>query len=187
MMVMMLAENEPDDDALLALAREGDRDAFARIIERYYDFIHRVAWRWCGRAGEAEDIAQTVCMRLAGAIRGFRGDGRFTTWLYALTLNAARDHGRKVAREVVRADAYAVHARAEAAIAPEPDDVSERLWTAVRGLPAKQCEAVLLVYGEGLTHAAAAEVMGCAETTVSWHIHEAKKRLRVVMRRAGED
>ncbi|RVC89580.1 RNA polymerase subunit sigma-70, partial [Mesorhizobium sp. M2A.F.Ca.ET.017.03.2.1] len=45
---------------------------------------------------------------------------------------------------------------------------------------------VLLVYGEGLNHAAAAEVMAISETTVSWHIHEAKKRLKLLMRSAGE-
>ncbi|MEP4561484.1 MAG: sigma factor-like helix-turn-helix DNA-binding protein, partial [Nitratireductor sp.] len=57
----------------------------------------------------------------------------------------------------------------------------------VRRLPAKQCEAVLLVYGEGLSHERASDVMGCAEATVSWHIHEAKKRLKVLMAdRAGE-
>ena len=57
-----------------------------------------------------------------------------------------------------------------------PDDPAERLWAAVRTLPDKQREAVLLVYGEGLSHAAAADAMSCAEATVSWHIHEAKKR-----------
>ena len=53
-------------------------------------------------------------------------------------------------------------------------------------LPDKQREAVLLVYGEGLNHAAAADAMACAEATVSWHIHEAKKRLKHIMRSAGE-
>lgn len=187
MMATMLAETEPDDDELIALARGGDRAAFARLVERHYDFIHRLAWRWCGRTADAEDIAQEVCIRLAGALRGFRGEGRFTTWLYAMTLNAARDHGRKAAREMVGAEAYAVHALLAAAVEPEPEAQSERLWSAVRRLPPKQREAVLLVYGEGLTHDAASEVMGCAEATVSWHIHEARKRLRTLMREAGED
>ncbi|TIT88321.1 MAG: RNA polymerase subunit sigma-70, partial [Mesorhizobium sp.] len=65
-------------------------------------------------------------------------------------------------------------------------DPTEALWAAVRMLPDKQRDAVLLVYGEGLGHAAAAEVMAISETTVSWHIHEAKKRLKVLMRSAGE-
>jgi len=56
----------------------------------------------------------------------------------------------------------------------------------VRTLPEKQREAVLLVYGEGMSHAEAADVMGSAEATVSWHVHEAKKRLKVLLRSAGE-
>lgn len=186
-MKAMLAEAEPDDRDLLALAREGDRAAFARLVARHYDFIYRVAWRWCGRKADAEDIAQEVCVRLGKAIRGFRGEGRFTTWLYQLTLNAARDHGRKLSRESAKTQAYAVHALVDTATGPEPEDAADRLWDAVRQLPPKQCEAVLLVYGEGLSHDSASDVMGCAEATVSWHIHEAKKRLKTLMSEARED
>ncbi len=48
----------------------------------------------------------------------------------------------------------------------------------MQDLPDQQRDAVLLVYAEDMNHAAAAEIMGCKETTVSWHIHEAKKTLR---------
>ena len=74
----------------------------------------------------------------------------------------------------------------EAGPSPEDGDATEALWAAVRQLPGKQRDAVLLVYGEGLSHAAAADAMAISETTVSWHIHEAKKRLKVLMRPAGE-
>jgi RNA polymerase sigma-70 factor (ECF subfamily) len=187
-MMTMAARIEATDDDLVARAKSGDRDAFAALVARHYDFVLRVAWRWCGRRADAEDIAQEVCVRLGNAIRGFRGEGRFTTWLYQLTLNAARDHGRRIAREATRVAAYGVHALSSAEIAqPEPEDAADALWEAVRQLPPKQCEAVLLVYGEGLSHDAASDVMGCAEATVSWHIHEARKRLKVLMRTAREE
>ena len=187
-MMAMLAETEPEDGALIALARGGDRSAFVQLVERHYDFLHRIAWRLSGRKADAEDIAQEVCVRLGKAILGYRGEGRFTTWLYQLTLNAARDHGRRQTRDAARVQAYAAHALSAAAVvAPEPEDEAEALWAAVRKLPAKQCEAVLLVYGEELSHDAASDIMGCAEATVSWHIHEAKKRLRIPMRDAGAD
>ena len=71
------------------------------------------------------------------------------------------------------------------AVSPEdqPPDQEEatttgQLWRAVRTLPEKQRDAVLLVYAEELNHAAAAEIMGCKEATVSWHIFEAKRTLR---------
>ena len=77
------------DGELVAGARAGDRDAFAALVERHYRFIFRVAFRWCGSEPDAEDIAQEVCIKLGRAIRNYRGSGAFTTWLYALTLNAA--------------------------------------------------------------------------------------------------
>jgi RNA polymerase sigma-70 factor (ECF subfamily) len=189
-MTAMLLETDPASDlTLIGRARNGDRDAFGRLVERHYDFIHRVAWRWAGNRSDAEDIAQDVCVRLGKAIRSYRGGSAFTTWLYALTLNAARDLKRKSMRESAKTEAFGVHALVSGGEAYEPaaDDTAERLWAAVRTLPDKQREAVLLVYGEGLGHAEAADVMGSAEATVSWHIHEAKKRLKQVLRSAGED
>ncbi|MNT97107.1 ECF RNA polymerase sigma factor SigW [compost metagenome] len=55
---------------------------------------------------------------------------------------------------------------------------NRQLWAAVRKLPEKQRDAVLLVYAEELSHAAAAEIMGIKEATVSFHVHEARKTLR---------
>ena len=52
------------------------------------------------------------------------------------------------------------------------------LWQAVRALPPQQRDAVLLVYAQDMSHAEAGDIMGCSEKTVSWHLHEAKKRLR---------
>ncbi len=187
MMAMTVDETEASDAELVGLARAGDEGAFGRLVERHYDFIHRVAYRWCGRKADAEDVAQEVCVRLGAAIRGYRGAGAFTTWLYTLTLNAVRDMARRAARESAKAEAYGVHALiAGQAAAAEPEAQAETLWAAVRDLPDKQRDAVLLVYGEGLSHAAAADVMAIAEATVSWHVHEAKKRLKVLMRQAGE-
>jgi RNA polymerase sigma-70 factor, ECF subfamily len=185
MTALMLDDIEPSDLDLIGRAQAGDRAAFGRLVERHYDFIHRVAWRWTGRAADAEDVAQEVCARLGRAIRTYRGGGAFTTWLYAMTLNAARDTTRKRVRDAAKAEAFGRHALVESQGEQTTDDRAEELWAAVRQLPDKQRDAVLLVYGEGLSHAAAAEAMACAEATVSWHIHEAKKRLKALLS-AGE-
>ena len=178
---------EPDDRALAARARDGERAAFAMLVERHYDFIHRVAWKWSRDRSAAEDIAQGVCMRLGSAIRSWRGEGAFTTWLYRLTINAAHDHARAQARERRKAEAWGTHTMALGEAEEDDDDTGARLWEAVQTLPDKQRDAVLLVFGEGLGHAEAAAVMDCAEGTVSYHVHEAKKRLKCVLREAGED
>jgi len=177
----------PADLSLVERARDGDRVAFGRLVERHYDFVFRVAFRWCGNKADAEDIAQEVCARLGRSIRSYRGGSAFTTWLYALTLNAARDMRRKTVRENVKTEAFGVHAMISGeAVEEESHEQAEALWAAVRRLPDKQRDAVLLVYGEGVSHADAAEVMGLAEPTVSWHIHEAKKRLKTLVRGAED-
>ncbi|MCO5065546.1 MAG: RNA polymerase sigma factor [Rhizobiaceae bacterium] len=165
----------------------GDSSAFGALVERHYDFIFKVAYRWCASRSDAEDIAQEVCLRIARGIASYRGGSAFSTWLYSMTLNAVRDLKRKDLRLAARDEAYRVHALGAAAVDGElAADPADEVWNAVRRLPPKQRDAVLLVYGEELSHARAAEVMGISETTVSWHIHEAKKRLKLLMREAGE-
>lgn len=169
------------DAELVDKAVSGDRQAFGQLVERHYDFVHAVAWRWSGNTADAEDIAQDVCVRLGSAIRGFRGTSRFRTWLYTLTLNAARDHRRRQTRDCTGMQAYASEQAVLGAGDSGEDEREQALWTAVRGLPEKQCDAVLLVYAEGMSHAAAADVLGCSESTVSWHVHAARKRLKTVL------
>ncbi|PZO77792.1 MAG: RNA polymerase subunit sigma-70 [Mesorhizobium amorphae] len=173
------------DDTTAGLAQRaagGDRDAFVRLVETHYDFVFRIAYRWCGRQADAEDIAQDVCARLGRSIRSYRGGSAFSSWLYAVTLNAARDWGRRAARDQAGLAAFA----REGAETQEEQDPADALWEAVRALPEKQREAVTLIYGEGLSHAKAAELMACAEATVSWHVHEARKRLKRALAQAEE-
>jgi RNA polymerase sigma-70 factor (ECF subfamily) len=164
---------------LIASAVAGDRESFARLLELQYDFILKAAWKWTRHQADAEDVAQEVCIRLGRSISQFKGQGRFTTWLYALVLNVVRDSARKSRRE--RDKGMAWGSEALAAANPQEDDFSEELWSAVDQLPDKQRDAVILVYSEGLTHAQTADVLGLAEATVSWHLHEARKGLKFLL------
>jgi len=147
-----------NDQALAEKAAGGCRASFAALIERHYDRIYRLAWRICGSRAQAEDIAQDVCVKLATAIRTFRGDAAFSTWIWRITVTTASDRLRAANKVTVL----------------EPS----------RALPDQQRDAVLLVYGEDLSHAEAAGIMGCREKTVSWHLHEAKKRLKIQLQTA---
>ena len=177
-----LTDDTADSSTLVAQARAGNRSAFGLLIEQNYDFIHRIAWRWSGNRNDAEDIAQDVCIKLGSAIRQWRGEGLLRTWLYRMTLNAARDHLRRHVREKRKAEAYHRELLSDAPPPDAGDDDVTALWAAVKTLPDKTADAVRLVYGEGLNHAHAAEVLDCAEATVSWHIHDAKKRLKRILR-----
>lgn len=164
--------------ALVVRAQNGDAAAFAELIGDYYDLIHRTAWKWCGNRADAEDIAQDVCVKLGGAIAGFDGRSAFSSWVYRITLNAVRDMQRAGKRRGKYADAYAEVTPEDHPAEQEAAATSRQLWDAVRRLPEKQRDAVLLVYAEELSHAAAAEIMGIKEATVSFHVHEARKTLR---------
>ena len=166
---------------LIRKASGGDAQAFGQLVEMNYDFIHSTAWKWTRNRVDAEDIAQDVCVRLATAIRTFRGEGRFRTWLYTLVLNAVRDVARKAVRDRRRTEEWGSDPALQAPPADE-DDMQE-LWTAVQTLSPKQRDCVMLVYSEGLDHGEAAAVLGCSEPTVSWHLHEARKRLRIILGR----
>ena len=164
--------------ALVVRAQNGDAEAFAELIGDHYDLIHRTAWKWCGNRDDAEDIAQVVCVKLGRAIAGFDGRSAFSSWVYRITLNAVRDMQRAGKRRGRYADAYAEISPEDQPAEQEEAATSSQLWAAVRQLPEKQRDAVLLVYAEELSHAAAAEIMGIREATVSFHVHEARKTLR---------
>ena len=164
--------------ALVVRAQNGDAEAFGELIGDHYDLIHRTAWKWCGNRDDAEDIAQDVCVKLGRAIAGFDGRSAFSSWVYRITLNAVRDMQRAGKRRGKYADAYAEISPEDQPAEQEEAATSSQLWAAVRALPEKQRDAVLLVYAEELSHAAAAEIMGIREATVSFHVHEARKTLR---------
>lgn len=184
------AAADTGDHALASSAAAGDEDAFAALIERHYDRFHRLAWRWCGNRAEAEDVAQDVCVKLAHAIRDWRGEAQFATWATRIVYTTAMDRLR--ARQRLRlVEPSKLTALVETSTEPPRDPDAEanvlngELWDEVRRLPVQQRDAVLLVYGEDMSHAAAAQVMGCTEKTVSWHLHEARKRLKVRLEAAG--
>lgn len=164
--------------ALVVRAQNGDAEAFGDLIEDHYDLIYRTAWKWCGNRSDAEDIAQDVCVKLGTVITGFDFRSAFSSWVYRITLNAVRDMQRAGKRRGQHADAYAEVSPEDQPADQEEAATSRELWAAVRELPEKQRDAVLLVYAEELSHAAAADIMGIKEATVSFHVHEARKTLR---------
>ena len=175
---------EDSDEILVKRAIGGDRAGFAALVSRHYDLIFKVAFKWCGRKEDAEDIAQDVCARLGQAITRFDGQARFTTWLYQVVLNATRDHQRKQHANLRKLADFAREPQAhqlQAEAKEAENDALESLWHAVRQLPQRQCDAVMLVFAEELTHSEAAKVLGCAEGTVSSNIHDAKKKLKKLL------
>lgn len=178
-------ESLPDAE-LVKLARSGGRIAFGQLLERHYDMIYAIAYRWCGHRENAQDIAQEVCLKLASALGQYDGRAKFTTWLYRVALNTARDFTATRAHRDFRAS-IPVDDLPLASADPSAQDCQEdrQLWAAVHALSDTLKEAVVLVYAEGLSHAEAAAVLGCAEGTLSWRLNEARKKLRPVLTQGG--
>lgn len=171
-----------DDDALVARAKRGDARAFDALAARHYEPIRRFVWRRCGDPTEAEDVAQETLIRIARGLDRFEGRSAFSTWAYGVALNAARDMKRAESRRSAILREAAALATTEADGSTE-DDRADELWAAVDALPEPQRDAVLLVHVEGLSHREAAQALDCAETTVSWRLFSARRRLKSLLSR----
>ena len=175
------------DIRLIERAQGGDAGAFERLLEDNYMLIYRAAYKFTGAREDAEDVAQEVCLKLAGAIKSYKGGSSFTTWLYRVVVNAARDHIRKHSAKQRHESEYVKEAALHAGnqgISDNPGQEGsgrgvspEALFTEISRMPEKYRDALLLVHSEGLSHREAGEVLGCAESTVSWRVHEGKRKL----------
>jgi RNA polymerase sigma-70 factor (ECF subfamily) len=173
-----MADVAGDADAdLVARAAGGDRAAFEALLRRHYDRIHGLAWQLTGSRADADDIAQDVCCALVEKIGAFRGEAKFSTWLTGVTFNAFRDFRRRRRSLLGMTERLAV--LAGLAAAPDGRDAYDAVWvkSAIARLKPALRETVVLVAGQQLTHAEAAEVLGVAENTVAWRMHEARRLL----------
>ncbi len=166
------------DEALARAAGGGDRAAFARLVERHYGVILRLAARHAQDPADAEDLAQDICVKLARKIALFDGRARFSTWLYALALNACRDHLRALGRERRKRAEYGDFARLALEDSAEATRRARYLREMLDELDEPLRETALLVLDHDLSHAQAGEILGCKESTISWRMHEIRKRLK---------
>ena len=165
------------DNGLVAAACAGDRHAFAALLERHYDRIHGMAWHFTGTRADADDIAQDVCCTLVEKIGSFRGEAKFTTWLCGITFNACRDWRRR--RSSFRVFTEKLTVLVGIAAAPDGRDMYDAIWlqSAISRMKPALRDTAVLVAGQQLTHAEAAAILGIAETTVSWRMHEVRRIL----------
>jgi RNA polymerase sigma-70 factor (ECF subfamily) len=167
---------DPDSGLVLAAAA-GDRAAFAELLARHYDRIHALAWQLTGSRADADDVAQDVCCTLVEKIGGFRGEAKFTTWLCGITYNACRDLRRRRRSFSGLTERLAV--LAGLARAPDGRDLYDSIWlrSAIARLKPAFRDAAVLVAGQQLSHGEAAEILGVAESTISWRMHEVRRIL----------
>lgn len=141
--------------------------------------IHALCYRMTGSQADAEDLAQETFVRAFEALPTFRAEASVSSWLYRIALNQCLNwKSRKERQERV------LRQWLEQTDSSGPGDSSrsQQIQEALMRLPAKQRAAIVLTTYEGLNHAEAAKALGCSETTVSWRVFAARRKLKTLLR-----
>jgi len=150
--------------------------------------IHSLTYRMTGSLADAEDLAQETFIRAYQQLDSYRGTAKFSSWLYRIAVNACLNWRQ---RELRRERAHADWAEANDALqsGPEPRSTGNTpagdVQSALMKLPAKQRAAIVLTVYDGHNHAEAANILGCSETTVSWRVFAARRKLKRLLRAGG--
>jgi RNA polymerase sigma-70 factor, ECF subfamily len=174
----------PSDEAeLVAAAKAGDLGAFEQLVKRTYADVYTLAYRLTGNEEDARDVAQEACLRAWRGIKKFRGDSRFSTWMYRITANCASTllvRRSKGSHEELNADDQVADQRPEAdpeAMA-EAGYVRDRMTAALAELPPRLRAVVVLRDIYDLPHEAIAAELGISQEAAKVRLHRARRKLR---------
>ena len=182
----------PDPDApLVARWQDGDARAFEALIYRHQGPVYRLLRRMLGSREEAEDVAQEAFLSLHRHGHRFRGEARFSTFVYRVAANAALNRRRTLGRSRARERKLAQQQAPGTALPTAPRDPEDAAWgaeaqravqRALLQLPPDLRLASILYDIEGMPYAEIARVLGIPEGTVKSRIHRARKALRDPLR-----
>jgi len=178
-----------DADAELVLqSQKGSPAAFEELVRQHQRMIHSLTFRMTGSMADAEDLAQETFIRAYAQIGTFRGTAKFSTWLYRIAVNTCLNWRQSEARRCqlqanCAEEISAAYFNGENS--PAKNGTCEQVQSALLKLPAKQRAAIVLTIYDGLNHAEAAQVLGCSETTVSWRVFSARRKLKRWLMVAG--
>lgn len=180
-----------DDDAAVAMARDGDADAYEALVARYTAVAHRTAVLF-GAGDEADDVVQEAFVKAYRALRGFRTGERFRPWLLQIVVNETRNlHRSRRRRSGLEGRLAAVLAPDLAEIDPPDAAVIEReraaaLLSALRSLPDRDRQVVTCRYLLDLSEAETAEVLGWPKGSVKSRLSRALGRLQAALTSLGD-
>jgi RNA polymerase sigma-70 factor (ECF subfamily) len=177
---------EPSDGELMRRWQEGDAGAFECLVRRRQGSVARLLARLAGPAA-APDLCQEVFLRLYHAGPRYREERAFSTWLYRIVLNVARDAGRRRRREpgpLANHEPLDHAAPADAACRREAVELVTR---ALAELPGPLRQALVLRHYEGLSFEQMARLTGTPASTLKSRFAAALGRLRVRLRQLGWD
>lgn len=182
-----MADEDPDLDR----ARQGDREAFGRLVQRHQRRVYAAALHILGNHSDADDVAQESFVRAYRGLATFDGRADFFTWLYRITVNTALNSLRSDKRGTAlktkgNTEAQHVGGRPEALgqVARDPAQQAQqtgevaRVLQAISELSASLRVTLVLATVEELPHKQIAEILEVPEGTVAWRVNEARRLLR---------
>ena len=174
--------------AIVQRAKAGDAAAFEELVNRYQNNVYRLALRMCGNAHDAEEVAQEAFVAAWRGLPSFRGESKFSSWLYQLTSNAAVDFLR---REKRHRNTTPVEEQLELAAdrTPQQDaetsEMRENLQKALLALTPEHRQIFLLRQMEQLSYEEIGQLLQLESGTVKSRLNRAKKQLRQILLRQG--
>ncbi len=181
------SESQPsvDDELsdLVKAAREGDESAFRKLVEATYRDMYTLAIRLTGDEEDARDVTQEAYLKAHKGLANFRGDAKFSTWMYRITANCAATYVQRRSRhrhDQLLDDSSVIETRPEVDPEHYSDviDLRSRLNAAIGELPPKLRSVVVLRDIYELPHEDIAEELGITVTAAKVRLHRARHRLR---------
>ena len=180
------------DEELVVLSTAGDTDSFNQLVVRWERPIFALAYRVLGREEDARDVCQETFLRAFRALKGFKGQAKFSSWLYRIALNLCRDWIRRERRS-------AVVTSLDAETEPEPGsgpvetaeertvrrDLGRVLTRAMTALSEEQRTTIVLKEYHGLTFQEISDLQGCPLSTVKTRLYQGLSVLRRQLQRSG--
>jgi len=176
-----------DDEELVARSRAGDVESFNQLIVRWERPIYALAYRMLGREEDARDVCQDTFLRAYRALPGFKGQAKFSSWIYRIALNLCRDWVRRQRRNPVSQmpeDVEPGDIAAEAGSTESIEDLVARrelgaiVGEAMGALSEEQRTAIILKEYHGLTFQEIADMQGCPLSTVKTRLYQGLSQLR---------
>ncbi len=182
------------DEELVARSMDGDADSFNQLIKRWERPIYALAYRTLGREDDARDVCQETFLRAYRAINGFKGQAKFSSWLYRIALNLCRDWMRRQRRQPTVQPPEDVDI-ADLAAERGPSESIETLVgrrhlgravaAAMARLPEEQRTAIVLKEYHGLTFQEIAEMQGVPLSTVKTRLYQGLSVVRRQLEKGG--
>jgi RNA polymerase sigma-70 factor (ECF subfamily) len=158
-------------------AQRGDREAFAQLVECYWDRLYRWLYQLCRDRHTAEDLTQESLLKALAGLKKFQAGTNFAAWLFRIAHNNYANHCRTAARRRESLPMEMPDRQRgpldEAASAEE----LRNLARAIQRLPAEFRAALLLRVEEGLSFREIADILDLTEETARWRVYKARQKL----------